>query len=156
MNMADSTMKTVLSVCATTSGRVKDLPIKHAQIIFIRDTHRIAYDFNGKRTFYNQLEIVESDEERVSIESPGIGQYYFVIKTAVLWQYQDEWIQLTTSPEEILFIGTELPELGSAKTLYVSKSKKQISVWDNESKAYLVVSDTTDDVSEEFIDSLFV
>lgn len=154
--MADSTMKTVLSVCATTSGRVKDLPIQSGQLIFVQDKHKIAFDFKGKRTFYNQLEVIESDEERVSIESPEVGQYYFVIKTAVLWQYQYEWVQLTTSPEEILFIGTELPELGSAKTLYVSKSKKQISVWDDESKTYLVVSDTTEDVSEEFIDSLFV
>ena len=154
--MADSTMKTVLSVCATTSGRVKELPIREGQMVFIQDKHKIAFDFKGKRNFYNQLEVLESDEERLDIEAPGVGQYYFVIKTAVLWKYQDEWVQLTTSPEEILFIGTELPELGSAKTLYVSKSKKQISVWDNESKAYLVVSDTTDDVSEEFIDSLFV
>ena len=153
--MADLTMKTVLSVCATTSGRVKDLTIRDGQMIFVQDTHKIAFDFKGKRTFYNQIEVIESDEERVSIESPAVGQYYFVIKTAMLWQYQDEWIQLTTSPDEILFIGTELPELGSAKTLYVNKAKKHISAWDDETKSYIVVADTTNEVGEEFIDSLF-
>lgn len=153
--MADSTKKTVLSVCATTSERLKDLVIKDAQLIFVRDTRKIAYDFGGKRRFYNQIEILNSDDERLAIESPESEQYYFVIKTAVLWQYTTEWVQLTTSPEEILFIGTELPELGSAKTLYVNRTQKHISVWDNETKQYVVVADKTEEISEAFIDSLF-
>ena len=153
--MADSTMKTVLSVCATTSERLKDLSIKEGQLIFVRDKHKIAWDFKGKRTFYNQIEILESDDERKAIESPEVGQYYFVIATAVLWRYQDNWVQLTTSPEEILFIGTELPELGSAKTLYVNKTEKQITIWDADTNQYVVVSNATADVSEEFINSLF-
>lgn len=154
--MADSTLKTVLSVCATTSERVKELPIKDAQIIFVRDKRKIAYDFGGKRRFYNEIEILESDDERTSLENPETEQYYFVIKTAVLWQYREgEWVQLTTSPEEILFIGTELPELGSAKTLYVNRANKNISVWDQDMNAYVVVAEHRDEISEEFIDSLF-
>ena len=153
--MADSTKKTILSVCATTSGRVKELPIKDAQLIFVQDKHKIALDFGGKRRFYNQIEILESEDERLALESPETEQYYFVIKTAVLWQYTTEWVQLTTSPEEILFIGTELPELGSAKTLYVNRTKQTISVWDNESNQYVVVADKTQEISEAFIDSLF-
>ena len=153
--MADSVMKTVLSVCATTSERVKELPIKNGQLIFVQNKHKIAMDFGGKRRFYNQIEILDSEDERLALESPETEQYYFVIKTAVLWQYTTEWVQLTTTPEEILFIGTELPELGSAKTLYVDKTNKSISVWDTETNQYVVVADKTEEVSVEFIDSLF-
>ena len=41
--MADSNINSVLSVCATTSGRVKELPIKDGQLIFIQDVGRIAF-----------------------------------------------------------------------------------------------------------------
>ena len=153
--MADSTIKTILSVCATTSERVKLLPIKDGQMVFIQDKCRIAFDFNGTRRFYNQIEILETEAERTLLESPEEGKYYFVINTAVLWKYENEWNKLTTTPEEVLFIGTELPELGSAKTLYVDKQNKAISVWDEESDSYEIVSNYTEDVTDEDINSLF-
>lgn len=155
--MADLTMKTILSVCATNANRLPDLAIKNGQLIFIQDKHRIAFDFGGKRRFYNQIEELATETERVALESPVTGSYYFVINTAVLWTYQDKWIPLTTSPEEIVFIGTDImPELGSAKTLYVSKTKKQISVWDDDTKQYIVVADKKEIVSESDIDTLFI
>ena len=154
--MADLNMKTVLSVCATTAKRLPDLEIKNGQLIFVQDKHKIAFDFGGKRKFYNQIEELATEEERVALEEPVVGSYYFVIDKAVFWTYQNKWIQLTTSPREIVFIGTEMPELGSAKTLYVNKSKKEISVWDTEVKQYVVVADTKETVSESDIDSLFV
>lgn len=153
--MADLTMKSILSVCATTAKRLPDLEIKNGQLIFVQDKHKIAFDFGGKRKFYNQIEELVTDSERIALEEPVSGSYYFVIDTAVLWTYQNEWIPLTTSPEEILFIGTEMPELGSAKTLYVNKNEKCISVWDNDTKKYVVVSDAKEAVSESDIDSLF-
>ena len=153
--MADSTIKTILSVCATTSERVKLLPIKDGQMVFIQDKCRIAFDFNGTRRFYNQIEILETEAERTLLESPEEGKYYFVINTAVLWKYENEWNKLTTTPEEVLFIGTELTELGSAKTLYVDKQNKAISVWDEESDSYEIVSNYTEDVTDEDINSLF-
>ena len=122
-------MKSILSVCATTASRLPDLSIKNGQLIFIQDKHRIAFDFGDKRKFYNQIEELATEEERIALEEPVSGSYYFVIDKAVFWTYQNEWIQLTTSPEEIVFIGTEMPELGSAKILYVNKTKKEISVF---------------------------
>lgn len=155
--MADLTMKTILSVCATNANRLPDLAIKNGQLIFIQDKHRIAFDFGGKRRFYNQIEELATEAERVALEAPVTGSYYFVINTAVLWTYQDKWIPLTTSPEEIVFIGTDvMPELGSAKTLYVSKTKKQISVWDDDTKQYVVVSDKKEIVNVSDIDALFI
>ena len=163
--MADTVNSAQLSVVATTSSRLSDLVIKNGQLIFVQDKCRIALDFNGKRTFYNQITELDTDYDRVSLSSPLNG-YYFVIETAVLWSYQNEWIQLTSQPEEVIFIGTELPELGQAKEkiLYVDKTNKEISVYDKDADAYIVVADKTDitdvdvsieTVTQDDIDSLF-
>ena len=147
------------TVIATTSDRVKDLVIKNGQLVFIQDKGRIAFDFKGKRTFYNQITELNTEYERSSLESPSSG-YYFVIESATLWSYQDEWIQITTPPEDIVFIGTELPSLGKEQTLYVDKDDKQISVWDEATNEYIVVADKSeeveiDTVTEDDISALF-
>lgn len=154
--MADtSTTKTILSVCATVASRLRDLEIKNGNLIFVQDKHKIALDYGGKRVFYNQIEELATEAERVAILAPVTGSYYFVIDTAVLWTYQNGWVQMTTPPEEIVFIGTEMPELGSVKTLYVDKLNKAISVWDADTNQYIIVADTKEAVSESDIDSLF-
>lgn len=153
--MADSTTKTILSVCATTSSNVKNLVIKDGQLIFVHDNNKIALDFGGKRIFYNQITELESEAERQSLLAPITGQYYFIIETAVLWTFNEKWIQLTTPPEEIVFIGTELPELGISKTLYVNKMEKCISVWDEETNEYITIADYTKEATNEDIENLF-
>lgn len=152
--MADLTVKKVLSVCATTGSRLSDLVIKDGQLIFVQDKHRVAFDFKGKRVFYNQIEEIATEEEREGIE-PEEGIFYFVISTAVLWTYRGKWIQLTTPPQDVIFIGVELPELGSANILYVNKSG-YISVWDEDSKDYITVANKSDSISESDIVALFV
>lgn len=151
--MADNT-RTTLSICVTSGNRLSDLIIKDGQLIFVRDKHKIAFDFGGKRTFYNQIEEVATEEERLALV-PENGVYYFVIGTAVLWTYQNEWIPLTTPPQEYVFIGVELPELGSENVLYVNKQEGEISVWDEESGKYIPVANKNNYVSESDIDSLF-
>lgn len=143
--MTDNTgaAKQVLSVIATTASRVKDLIIKDGQLVFVQDVGRIAFDFNGKRVFYNQIIELETEHERSSLLSPSPG-YYFIIETAVLWFYDNKWTQVTTQPEEIVFIGTEMPSLGKQNTLYVNKTNKEISVWDETINEYIVVADKTD------------
>lgn len=152
--MADKT-KTILSLCATTSSRLSELTIKNGQLIFVQDLQRIAMDFNGKRKFYNQIEELQTDAERASMESPVNGLFYFVIETAVLWRYYNEWIQITTTPDEIVFIGTELPELGQPQTLYVDKEDREISVWDEETEKYIPVSNYTDSINSDEVVALF-
>ena len=147
------------TVIATTSDRVKDLVIKNGQLVFIQDKGRIAFDFKDKRTFYNQITELNTEYERSSLESPSSG-YYFIIESATLWLYQDEWIQVTTPPEDVVFIGTELPSLGKEQTLYVDKDDKQISVWDEATNEYIVVADKSeeveiDTVTEDDISALF-
>ena len=152
--MADLTNYPILSVCATVGSRLSDLVIKDGQLVFVQDKHRLALDYNGKRVFYNQITELATESARVSILAPISGHYYFVIETAVLWTYQDKWIRITTPPDEIVFIGTEMPELGCNTTLYVNKSGG-ISIWDDESKGYIVVADKTKAMSESDIDALF-
>lgn len=155
--MADTDMKKVLSVVATTSSRVKDLVIKDGQLIFVQNIGRIAFDFNGKRVFYNQIVELETEGERLALVSP-ISGYYFILDTACLWFYQDEWIQITTRPEEVVFIGVELPQLGQANKIYVNTTNgsESISVWDDDLGTYIVVADKIQEVSDEDIRGLFI
>lgn len=153
--MADTiTTNPVMSLIATTSSRVRDLIIKDGQLIFIQDRGRIAFDFKGRRTFYNQIAELDTEAERLDLTSPLPG-YYFVIDSACLWFYQDEWVQITEKPEEIVFIGVELPELGQQGKLYVDTDDREISVWDDDRDRYIVVSNYTEDVTNEDIESLF-
>lgn len=153
--MADSTTKPVLSVCATVGSKLPDLVIKDGQLIFVQDKHKIALDFGGKRIFYNQIEELATDGARTSMLAPVVGRFYFVIETAVLWRYQDRWIQITTPPKEVVFFGTELPELGVLKTLYVDTLKKELSVWDDSMSEYVVVADRTFELTVDEVDALF-
>lgn len=153
--MAELTTKTVLSVCATIGSKLSDLTIQDGQLIFVRDKHKIALDFGGKRTFYNQIEELTTEGARTSMLAPIVGLFYFVIETATLWTYRDRWIQLTTPPKEVVFVGTELPELGVTKTIYVDTAKREISVWDTASSSYIVVADKTAELTAEDVDALF-
>lgn len=157
--MADTNLNVgpILSVCATLGERVKELPIKDGQLIFVQDKHRIALDFNGKRRFYNYIEELSTEAERLSLLAPVSGMYYFIIETAVLWTYQGDWVQITSKPEEIVFIGTEMPELGKAQTLYVTTAdgNENIAIWSDAIGGYMVVADKTQEVTEEDIQHLF-
>lgn len=152
--MADTTTKNVMSLIATTSSRIRDLLIKDGQLIFIQDLGRIAFDFKGQRVFYNQIVELDTEADRLALDSPLNG-YYFVIDSACLWFYKDGWIQITEKPEEILFIGTELPQLGQQGKLYVDTDDREISVWDEETDRYITVSNYTEEVSASDIEDLF-
>lgn len=148
--------KPILSVIGTVKSRLPDLSIKNGQLIFIQDSQTIALDLNGKRTFYNEIITMDTEEQRQSILAPISGSYYFVIETAVLWTYHTTWIQITTPPEDIVFIGLTLPRLGQSKTLYVNKQNCSISVWDDNSQSYQIIADKTQSISEDEISSLFL
>ena len=137
--------KQILSLCATTSDRVKDLVIKNGQLIFVTDEGRIALDYKGKRTFYNQVIEINAEQERLDLSDPINGKYYFVIETAIFWRYFNGWQQLTSNPGEILFIGTEMPELGASNRLFIDTTENYegISIWDEETKQYIRVADKT-------------
>ena len=143
-----------LKVIATSSSRIRDLVIRDNQLIFIRDLGRIAFDSNGQRVFYNQIVELESEAERLALVNPLRG-YYFVIGSACLWFYKDGWTQITERPEEVVFIGVELPELGQEGKLYIDTDDREISVWDEETDTYITVSNYTAEVTSDDIESLF-
>lgn len=152
--MAD-TEKIIMSVVATTASRLPDLSIKNGQLIFIKDSQKVALDINDKRTFFNQIVVLQTDTERTSLLAPISGLFYFVIDTAVLWHYGQSWIQITTSPKEIIYIGVSLPELGSANTLYVDTALNNVSVWDDDTKKYQIVADKAEVITDDDISKLF-
>ena len=156
--MADTiTTKSVLSLVATTSERVKDLVIKSGQLIFVTDLGRIAFDFKNKRKLYNQIEELDTEMARQELEAPVNGCFYFIIETAVLWTYRNNaWVQITTPPSEVLFVGVEFPALGQKQTLYVNKLEKEISIWDEDANGYIAVSNYCESISGEEIESFFI
>lgn len=154
--MADTTTKSVMSLVATSSSKIRDLVIKDGQLIFIQDVGRIAFDFKGKRVFYNQIAEINTEAERLALDSPLDG-YYFVIDSACLWFYKNGWNQITEKPKEIIFIGVELPELGQTNKLYVSTEDGEecISVWDDDSEKYKVVANRTYSMTSAEVIALF-
>lgn len=154
--MADTTSKSVLKLIATTSSKIRDLVIADGNLIFIQDLGRIAFDFKGKRVFYNQIVELETEEERLALSSPLSG-YYFVISTGCLWHFSSEWTPITGVPQEVVFIGVELPELGSANKIYANTTEgsENISVWSEELGTYVVVADKTQEVTDDDILGLF-
>lgn len=143
-------------IVVTNANKLPDLEIKNAQLIFIKNLQRIALDFNGERTFYNEIVQLATESERTSLLDPVEGLFYFVIESAVLWTYQATgWIPITSKPEEIIYIGDDLPELGIEKKLYINKTEKNISIWDGENQNYIIVSDCTDPIGLEEIANLF-
>lgn len=154
--MADTTTKSVLSLVATNSSRIRDLTIKDGQLIFLQDIGRIAFDFKGKRVFYNQIVELNTEAERLALNSPLAG-YYFVIDEACLWHYKNKWTQITEKPDDIVFIGVELPELGQKNKIYVNTTdgKESISVWDEETDNYKIVANKTYSVTSEEVMALF-
>lgn len=155
--MADTTnVKSVLKVIATTSDRVQGLSVDNGQLIFLKDVGRIAFDFNDIRVFYNQIVELETDAERLSLEAPLSG-YYFVISTGILWYYRYSWVQVTDKPQEIVFVGVELPLLGQANKIYanITEGSENISVWREDLKTYVIVADRTQSMTSEEVIALF-
>lgn len=152
--MADTTQKSVFKLIATTSSKIRSLTIKNGQLVFLYDIGRIAFDYKGKRVFYNQIVELQTEVERLALEDPLDG-YYFVIGSGILWAYKSGWFQITGKPEIIEFIDVELPELGQENKLYVNKTEQNISVWDDKKGDYIKVANYTDSISVEEVKQLF-
>lgn len=152
-----SNTSTVLSVIGTTGERVRELPIADGQLVFIHNRNRIAFDFKGTRTFYNQVEVLESESDRSAIVTPVDG-YYFCIDSAIFYEYKDNtWTARVTPAEGAVVISDEYPTLGQLSgKLYVNKTAREIAIWDDENSEYYAVSNHTEDATDEDIDGLFI
>lgn len=142
-------------IVVTNANRLSDLSIGDAQLVFIRDKSRIAFDFNGTRTFYNEITTLATEQERTSLLNPVVEHFYFIAETMTLWTYQDTgWVRLTHEEKEVIYFLDSLPESGSEDKLYVNKKEKTISIWDDETQEFSKISGV-DTIQQEDIIELF-
>lgn len=99
--MVEPLSEAILSTHTTVGSKIGNMGIVDGQLIFIRDKHTIALDFDGKRTFYKQIEELATEGARTSLLAPITGLFYFVAETGVLWTYRNGWVQLTMKPDDI-------------------------------------------------------
>lgn len=98
--MAKAESKTILKAYSTVESKLPTLPLEDGQLIFVYDKKKIILDNHGVRTVYEQIQTIETEEQRNDLLAP-IDSFYFVIETSILWRYTNgHWIQITTSPQE--------------------------------------------------------
>lgn len=135
--MADLTTTPILSVSTTLNSKLPDLPVKNGQLTFVRDKQTIVLDFEGKRTIYNQIEELATEETRTSLLAPVTGRYYFVMDPPVLWRYQnDGWVQITTPPND-------LKTVEQASKDYTDTVSKRVTGSVDDNGNYIIMFDET-------------
>lgn len=144
-----------VKVVATDREHVGSIVPTDGQIVLVQDAAMVCFDYDGKRTFYHDIITLDTEAERVALENPIDGKVYFIIDTAILWSYNNEWKQLTNKPEDIVCIGVDLPELGKGGTLYVDTTERGISVWDEDAHSYKCVANWCDVAPDGELDDLF-
>lgn len=98
--MAKAETKTILKAYSTVESKLPTLPLEDGQLIFVYDKKKIILDNHGVRTVYEQIQTIETEEQRNDLLAP-IDSFYFVIETSILWRYSNgHWNQITTSPQE--------------------------------------------------------
>lgn len=118
-----------------------DIPIKNGQLIFIPNQKQIALDFNNTRTIYEELQILETEYERIQLVSP-ISAFYFVKETAILYRYTDQWVQVTWPPQEIVVCKSsylQFPTVGNPNRIYIDISDNATFRWDDTSLKYYCI-----------------
>lgn len=150
--MADTSPK--FTACITTGSKASQLPIQNGQLIFVKDKQEIWFDFNDKRVHYVDIIVLNTEQERVSLLAPITNKFYYVEETYVLWRRTlSGWMQVTMPPQDIMYIGEELPESGIENKLYINTISKEISIW-KDSK-YDIVSNKSEAIPLETIQELF-
>ena len=142
------------TACVTTGSKLSSLEIQNGRLTFIKDTQEVALDFNDKRVFYKDIIILKTEQERNSLLAPISNKFYFVEETFVLWRRNtSNWMQVTRPPQDIIYIGSSLPETGISDKLYINTTQKEISIWDGNS--YDVVSNKSESISELELKNIF-
>ena len=116
--------QTVLKVVSTISERLDLLPFEYGQLILVKDTRQMYFDHITGRVLYNQMIILETEEQRLGMIRPVNG-FYFVKETNIIWRYEQQWFPLTNPPSsQIEFLPkTAFPAIGDEKVLYIDGIK---------------------------------
>ena len=132
--------QTPLAVKTILADNINDVEKKDGQLIFVRDQHQIALDYNNTRTLYSGVIELYSDYARLTLKTPIVGATYFVTTTNIWWLYRKSgWQKLTVSASDVVSIVTEYPVYGDPNLLYVNKMTREVAVWDNALSNYLIV-----------------
>lgn len=117
-------IESTLKVVSTTSARLGQLPVEYGQLIFVKDTRELYFDHQEGRIPYNQIIILETEQQRKGMIRP-ITSFYFVKETGVIWRYEREWIVITNPPsEQIEFLPkAEFPTIGRENILYIDDTR---------------------------------
>ena len=131
-------MDAIVKVISTVDSRYKTLPVTDGNLIFVRDTHTVAMDYNGSRTEYHDITTL-TDQERQSTLAPVVG-FYYCTDTNILWRYQEEWVQVTTPPA-VIEAETSLlfPLTGRIGCIYVDTTNNASYRWDNTDLKYYCI-----------------
>jgi len=128
-------------VFAQNVAMLNTIPVVNGQMIFIKDTKQIAVDMDGVRAVYGGVIELGSEYERLTLSNPIVGATYYVPSTKGLWLYRQlGWEALTHDVNTFLYIDVEMPEAGQENILYVDKLKREISVWDENLRAFVTVA----------------
>lgn len=148
---------TPISVIATTFEKIGTIAPVPGQFTIATDRGLVCFDdLDGKRSFMHGIETIDWDAERKEMVSPVENKIYFVLDTAIFWSYQNgTWVQLTHKPEEVVYIGVALPEVGKEGVLYADKAAKSIAVWDESERTYSPVANYCELASESDILEMF-
>ena len=121
---------------ATTSDKMKDIPIVFGQIIFSKDD-RIIYLDSDVRTSFQQIITLIDEDQRKHLISPVSG-FYFIKENNNFWYYEnDVWTLLTERKENLFFENkNSFPIKGTMNTLYIDKLEDKIYQWNDELQAY--------------------
>lgn len=69
--------------------------------------------------------------------------------------YDNEWVQLTGKEQCQIVKKYVLPSEGTDDSLYINMSEKNIFVWDEENRQYVLVGEAINSVSNEDINKMF-
>jgi len=140
-------VKSIIKFISASRETLPKIPISNGQLIFVPDNKQIALDFNNNRTIYEELQILQTEEERTSLSHP-ISAFYFVLETAILYRYTNQWIQITWPPEDIVIYKTsylQFPTVGNENRIYIDKTNNASFRWsDTDLKYYCVGRDYTE------------
>lgn len=101
--MAVSTLKTYIG----SSDKINEIAIKKGNLLYDTEERAIYLDVsNEKRLSFQNIIVLETEQDRLDLEHPEIGFYYEKGNMA-LWRYDaDGWFQInktTTYTERIIF-----------------------------------------------------
>lgn len=136
-----SKILSILKVISTTDSKLNSLKLNNGQLIFVHDKHQIYMDMNNKRTLYEQIVTINTEQERQGLLAP-IDGFYFVLDTAILWRYSQKWIQITSQPAQcILYEDSYLkfPTIGNENQIYIDTSENATYRWDDVDLKYYCI-----------------